>query len=42
MGKREPDYETLEALADTFNVYINCLLSKPNKTTFYPLAIIGY
>ncbi|WP_308655312.1 helix-turn-helix transcriptional regulator [uncultured Anaerococcus sp.] len=36
MGKREPDYETLEALADTFNVDINYLLGKTNKTTFLP------
>lgn len=36
MGKREPDYITLEALADTFNVDINYLLGKTNKTTFLP------
>lgn len=36
IGKREPDYETLEALADTFNVDINYLLGKTNKTTFLP------
>ena len=36
IGKREPDYETLEALADTFNVDINYLLGKTNKTTFIP------
>lgn len=35
-GKREPDYVTLEALADTFNVDINYLLGKTNKTTFIP------
>lgn len=35
-GKREPDYITLEALADTFNVDINYLLGKTNKTTFLP------
>lgn len=27
-GKREPDFETLEALADTFNVNMNTLLGK--------------
>ena len=35
-GKREPDYMTLEALADTFNVDINYLLGKTNKTTILP------
>lgn len=35
-GKREPDYVTLEALADTFNVDINYLLGNTNKTTFIP------
>lgn len=36
MGKREPDYVTLEALADIFNVDINYLLGQTNKTTFLP------
>ena len=30
-GEREPDFETLEALADTFNVNIDTLLGKPDE-----------
>ena len=29
-GEREPDFETLEALADTFNVNMDTLLGKPS------------
>lgn len=36
MGKREPDYVTLEALADIFNVDMNYLLGKTDKTTYIP------
>ena len=32
-GSREPDYETLEAIADYFNVDIDFLLGRTNKTT---------
>lgn len=32
-GSREPDYETLEAIADYFNVDIDYLLGRTNKTT---------
>lgn len=32
-GSREPDYETLEAIADYFNVYIDYLLGRTLKTT---------
>lgn len=37
-GSREPDYETLEAIADFFNVDIDYLLGRTNKTTkiIYP------
>lgn len=36
IGKREPDYVTLEALADIFNVDMNYLLGKTDKTTYIP------
>ena len=32
-GSREPDYETLELIADFFNVDIDFLLGRTNKTT---------
>lgn len=32
-GSREPDYETLEAIADYFNVDIDYLLGRTNLTT---------
>ena len=32
-GSREPDYETLELIADYFNVDIDFLLGRTNKTT---------
>lgn len=32
-GSREPDYETLEAIADYFNVDIDYLLGRTLKTT---------
>ncbi len=32
-GSREPDYETLEAIADYFNVDIDYLLGRTSKTT---------
>ena len=32
-GKREPDFETLEALADTFNVNMDTLLGKASDTS---------
>ena len=32
-GDREPDYETLESIADYFNVDIDYLLGRTNKTT---------
>lgn len=31
-GKREPEYEVLEAIADTFNVDMNTLIGKENQT----------
>lgn len=36
IGKRQPDYITLEALADIFNVDMNYLLGKTDKTTYIP------
>lgn len=35
-GSREPDYETLELIADYFNVDINYLLGRTNRTTVLP------
>lgn len=35
-GSREPDYETLESIADYFNVDIDYLLGRTNKTTIIP------
>lgn len=35
-GAREPDYETLEIIADYFNVDIGYLLGRTNKTTIIP------
>lgn len=32
-GSREPDYETLESIADYFNVDIDYLLGRTTKTT---------
>lgn len=31
LGKREPDFETLESIADLFNVDMNFLLGKPGS-----------
>ena len=35
-GKREPDYETLELIADFFNVDTDYLLGRTQKTTVIP------
>ena len=35
-GSREPDYNTLEAIADIFNVDIDYLLGRTDKTTILP------
>ena len=35
-GAREPDYDTLEAIADIFNVDIDYLLGRTDKTTILP------
>lgn len=37
-GSREPDYEMLETIADYFNVDIDYLIGRTNKTTFIPLG----
>ena len=39
-GQREPDFETLERLADFFNVDLDYLLGRTNKTTVIPSS--GY
>lgn len=36
-GSREPDFETLELIADYFNVDIDYLLGRTNKTTYIPI-----
>ena len=36
LGQREPDFETLEKLADYFNVDYDFLLGRTNKTTLLP------
>ena len=35
-GKRNPDFETLEAIADFFNVDIDYLMGRTDKTTVLP------
>ena len=35
-GAREPDYDTLEEIADFFNVDIDYLLGRSDKTTLLP------
>lgn len=35
-GAREPDFETLELIADYFNVDIDYLLGRSSKTTYIP------
>ena len=35
-GQREPDFETLEAIADFFNVDIDYLMGRTDKTTVLP------
>lgn len=35
-GAREPDYDTLESIADLFNVDIDYLLGRTSKTTVLP------
>ena len=34
-GEREPDFETLEAIADFFNVDMNYLLGTESRSTYY-------
>ena len=35
LGKREPDFETLEGIADFFNVDINYLIGKEDGSMYY-------
>ncbi len=37
-GAREPDFETLELIADFFNVDMDYLLGRTDKTTYIPEA----
>lgn len=41
-GKREPDFETLELIADFFNVDTDYLLGRTDKTTLLPETIGSY
>lgn len=41
-GAREPDFETLEKIADFFNVDIDYLLGRTDKTTLLPETIGQY
>lgn len=41
-GAREPDFETLERIADFFNIDIDYLLGRTNKTTLLPETIGQY
>lgn len=36
LGQREPDFETIEAIADFFNVDVDYLLGRTDKTTVLP------
>ena len=36
LGQREPDFETLELIADYFNVDMDYLMGRTNKTTVLP------
>ena len=38
-GAREPDFKTLEKIADYFNVDTDYLLGRTNKTTLLPETI---
>ena len=39
LGQREPNFETAETIADFFNVDIDYLLGRTNKTTILPQSI---
>lgn len=41
-GARSPDTEMLEKIADLFNVDVDYLLGRTNKTTFIPETIGNY
>lgn len=42
LGKREPDFETLESIADLFNVDMNFLLGKPGSELPMPVIMAYY
>ena len=41
-GQREPDFETLEMIADFFNVDVDYLIGRTNKTTVLTNSVGGY
>ena len=41
-GNREPDFETLELIADFFNIDIDYLLGRTDKTTLTPETVGQY
>lgn len=41
-GNREPDFDTLERIADYFNVDIDYLLGRTDKTTVLPETVSKY
>lgn len=41
-ASREPDYETLEKIADYFNVDIDYLIGRTNKTTIIPESYFSH
>lgn len=38
-GSREPDFETLELIADYFNIDTDYILGRTNKTTYIPIPV---
>lgn len=42
LGRREPDFDTLELIGDFFNVDTDYLLGRTNKTTILPETVGGY
>lgn len=41
-GSREPDFETLELIADYFNVDTDYLLGRTDKTTYIPVPALSH
>ena len=38
-GSREPDFKTLELIADYFNIDTDYILGRTNKTTYIPIPV---